>query len=263
MSVGFRTATEVVRSGANEFAANVPESWLQGRGVFGGLLFGTLLRAARAHEADPQRILRSFACDVAAPVLPGPVVVAVHELRRGRNQTNLQLELHQAGRVAASALCTLSTVREGSAPALAAQAPPEAHVLPTGEPDLPRKGAPQFASNYEFWSVGPEPLARAPEALVMSFVRERGQHGELDPAAFSALLDCVWPAIYSVAPRLFPVTTVSYNAQFFADRLSTDEPLFYRARALTQHEGYSVEFRELWTRDRLLALNQQTFAVLG
>ena len=30
-----------------------------------------------------------------------------------------------------------------------------------------------------------------------------------------------------------------------------------------QSEGYSVEFRELWARDKLVALNQQTFAILG
>jgi hypothetical protein len=30
-----------------------------------------------------------------------------------------------------------------------------------------------------------------------------------------------------------------------------------------QRDGYLVEFRELWTRDRLVALNQQTTAVLG
>jgi endo-1,4-beta-xylanase len=41
------------------------------------------------------------------------------------------------------------------------------------------------------------------------------------------------------------------------------EPLFFRAHAHVQSAGYCVEFRELWARDRLVALNQQTFAVLS
>ena len=44
--------------------------------------------------------------------------------------------------------------------------------------------------------------------------------------------------------------------------LPPDEPLRYRARMAALHEGFFVELRELWHGDRVVALNQQTFAIL-
>lgn len=47
------------------------------------------------------------------------------------------------------------------------------------------------------------------------------------------------------------------------DGLAPDAPLFLKAYMLAEHEGYTVEQRELWGEDgRLRALNQQTFAVI-
>ena len=39
-------------------------------------------------------------------------------------------------------------------------------------------------------------------------------------------------------------------------------PLYYRGRAVAEFGGYFVEMRELWNGDTVVALNQQTFALL-
>ncbi|HEY6876636.1 MAG TPA: thioesterase family protein [Polyangiales bacterium] len=264
MSLPFRTATAVVRVSEHEFTAQLPNHWQQGRGVFGGLIFGVLLRAARGFEADLTRVARTFSCDVAGPVVVGEARVHVQELRRGRNQTNLQLSLSQGAQVLASALCTLSTPRGGSAPKYEPAPPVEASQFEASR-ELPATLIrPECTRNYHYRSLGPLPREGAKEAIAMGFVREVAGEGELDAPALSALLDSWWPGIFAVSERPFPVSTISYNAQFMPDHaLPAEEPLFYRARTLTQHDGYSVEFRELWTRERLVALNQQTFAVLG
>jgi hypothetical protein len=267
MSVTFRTATQVraLAGAEGEYEALIPDGWQQGRGAFGGVVFGVLLRAARAHERDQQRVARSFACDVAGPVMTGTASVKVRELRRGRSQTNLQLELSQQGSVLASAICTLSGERTGSAPSLAPSLPPEAS-LPYEDALVvpPIAGGPVFGQHYEYRNLGPIPFRGGQEAIATGFVRERADDAEYDPPALSALLDSFWPAIYAVSSKPYAMTTVSYNAQFLPGPIApVGDPLFYRARALTQQGGYSVEFRELWSRDRLLALNQQTFAVLG
>jgi hypothetical protein len=263
MTVPFRVATAVTRLSDAEFEADVPDNWQQGPGAFGGVVFGVLLRSARAFEVDAGRVARSFACDIAGPVLVGKATVRVHELRRGRNQTNLQLELRQGGAVLASAICTMSGARTHSASAITPPVPPEVKWFDQATDDREMR-RPKFASHYAFRNLPPLPLSGAAEARVLGFVRELDNEGTLDVPELAACLDSYWPAVYSTATKLFPMTTVSFNAQFLpGPPLPAQEPLFYRAHALTQHEGYSVEFRELWTRERLVALNQQTFAVLG
>jgi hypothetical protein len=58
--------------------------------------------------------------------------------------------------------------------------------------------------------------------------------------------------------------TVSFLAELLVDPASIphDRPLRYRARTAGHGGGFVVEFRELWSDDRLVALNQQAFAVV-
>jgi hypothetical protein len=132
---------------------------------------------------------------------------------------------------------------------------------------------PAFALHYEFRNVGPLPLSGGAQAVTAGFVREKPAAGTsadahddarvLDTAAITALLDSYWPALFTIAQRPMAMTTVSFASQYLhTDGLRADEPLFFRAHAHVQSAGYCVEFRELWARDRLVSLNQQTFAVL-
>jgi acyl-CoA thioesterase len=263
MTVSFRVATAVTQRAEGEFEADVPDKWQQGPGAFGGLVFGAMLRAARAFESDLSRVARTFACDIAGPVMVGKAAIRVRELRRGRNQTNLQIELSQGDAVLASALCTMSAPRTNTAPTVELTPPPEASQYEAAffDPDARR---PKFARHYEFRTLGALPFSGGPEPLVQGFVRELAGEGTLDTPELAALLDSFWPAVYSKASHVFPATTISYNAQFLpGPPIRADQPLFYRSRAITQHEGYEVELRELWTRERLVGLNQQTFAMLG
>lgn len=271
--MSFQRATAVRRTGDETFEAEVPDLWQQGRGAFGGLVFGTMLRAALAAEPDPERRARTFACDVAGPVQPGRAEVRVHTLRRGRSQTNLQLTLSQEGAVLASALCTLSGARPLSeASALAPRAP----EVPAGAlrdpeavpvmPSMHDRGGPVFAQHYEYRLTGPKPFKGGPVAENAGFIREPGADGELDAPGVVALLDAYFPALFAVVPpgsRMLS-TTASFNAQLMhVDApIRADAPLYFRGRTVHYSHGFNVEFRELWHRDQLLGLNQQTFVVL-
>ena len=60
------------------------------------------------------------------------------------------------------------------------------------------------------------------------------------------------------------MATVSFTAEFFADpsSLPPEEPLFHSGRMRTLVDGFFLEERELWAGGTLVAMNQQTFAVL-
>ena len=270
MSKPFREATRVRPVSEGVFEAEVPDGWQQGKGAFGGLVFGLLIRAACATESDPVRVVRSFVSDIAGPVLPGPARVRVRVLRRGRTQTNLHAELEQNGDVLALASLTMSGPRVVEPPPVPVLVPPpeatldwrEVAVIPVGPPY-----GPAFAPHYEFRNVGPLPFSGGAQAMTSGFVREQPiagvDAGLLDAPAITARLDSFWPALFTIAKRPMAMTTVSFAAQYLhVEGLRADEPLFFRAHAHVQSQGYCVEFRELWARDRLVGLNQQTFAVL-
>ena len=266
MSLPFREATRLQSVREGVFSANVPDGWQQGRGAFGGLVLGYLVRGVLTTEHDASRTLRTLSADIVGPLLPGPAEVHVRELRRGRSQTNMQMELLQQGEVLASGVCTLSTPRPAdvppvvpSAPALARSPWREAPVTGIRPPF-----GPVFAQHYEFRNLGPAPFSGASEATTAGFVRELGADGPLDAASVTALLDSYFPTLLTTRTAPTATATISFASQYFAgdEPLSADEPLFLHARMVTQRDGYFVEFRELWHGDRLVALNQQTFAVL-
>jgi hypothetical protein len=247
----FRQASRIERTGEHLFRAEIPDGWQQGRGAFGGLVLGVAVRGMVATE--PERVLRALTADIAAPVLPGEVRIAVEIARRGKNQTNLVAAVDQAGARVATLVGVMSNARDVTARPFTPEAPcpapwEDVAILPVAPPFGPR-----FAPHYEYRPTGPG---------TAGYVREKSSD-EIDSAALVALLDAWWPTLFAheSAPR--PVATISFAAQLFASRLPGTEPLFHTARLVTSQEGFFVELRELWSGDRLVALNQQTMAILG
>jgi hypothetical protein len=263
----FASATRIERLGPGRFQARIADGWQQGRGAFGGLVLGTLARAMLADEPQSDRALRTLAGDLCGPVLPGEAEIVTRVLRRGSNQTNVSAELRQGGEVLALASAVLSAPRlQPSLPRslpLGAAPPSDWRALPVVEVAPPL--FPAFAQHYEYRSLGP-PFGPTAEAHAAGFVREREPVGprRLDAPALIARLDAWWPTLFLVEGRPRPMATVSFLAEILADTASlpSTEPLHYRARLAGHYEGFCVELRELWHGEQLVALNQQTFAVI-
>src|SRR6185312_2254125 len=272
MSSDFHTASKVEELSPGELAAHIPDHWQQGRGAFGGLVLGTLLRAIERCEPDAARVTRTLAGDLCGPVLPGPAVIRVRTLRRGNNQSNLAAELVQEGAVLATASAVLSPARavEGvprfGAPGATAASSSSAAELPAWR-ELPElrvapPAGPAFAQHYEYRAAG-TPFQKGTEPVIEGFIRERVALERMDAPALVGRLDAWWPTLFAIgAPR--PVATVSFVAEMLVDpgTLDPKEPLRYRARMAAMHDGFFVELRELWAGERVVALNQQTFAIL-
>ena len=261
----FEQVTTLERLSEHEHRLIVPDGWQQGRGAFGGLVLGILMRAMNERESDGARLARSFSGDICGPLLPKETRVLTRILRRGNNQTNLAATLEQDGAVSAHGTCVLAAPRRiRELPAMTLQPPDHvdfatAKMLPIGPP-----AGPVFARHFEYRPTGILPFSGGGEPVVQGFVKERVPLSKVTAAALLARLDSYWPALFSVESRPRMAATVSFLAEFLCDPSTLDPqlPLFYRARAVAQAGGYFVEFRELWHEQTLLALNQQTFAVL-
>lgn len=254
------------------YAWTVPPGWRQGRGAFGGLVLAGLTRAIEAHEADAARVLRSLNAELPGPTRAGEVEILVETLREGSSVSTVSARLVQGGNVQAHAVAVLGEDRgepddPDAGPATWDESQLEAlpdwqaiEPVPHDQPFVP-----EFAHNMEFRLTGPLPFAAGPARTGM-FVRPRVPTPSMDSAFIVAMADVPWPAAFSRfdAPR--PMATVSYSLQLVGGLagLPDDAPVHCAGHAITLRQGYSVEHRVVRGADgRLLALNQQTFAVLG
>jgi acyl-CoA thioesterase len=245
----------------DRFFLNVPDQWQQGRGAFGGLVLASLSRTCELVEAAPDRTLRSITGQICAPVQHGETEVVVERLRTGSGLSTLAARLMQSGETVAHAVCQFAKrkVEDADWNDLTPPAIPDwrsLEVLPVAAPF-----GPVFAQHFEFRSLGPLPFSGDVGKEASGFVRFKTP-GHFDAHTLVGLLDAWWPLAITrfTAPR--PIGTIAYTAQIL-DTIQNDAPLFYRGRADVSRDGYSVEFRELWSADgRLLALNQQTIAII-
>ena len=125
-----------------------------------------------------------------------------------------------------------------------------------------RDHAPVFTHAFEIRSTGPMPFTSSEVALAEGFVRPRACSGPLGAPELVALTDVFWPAAFALESGPRPIGTVSFFLQLFGDGAPrpSDEPLFYRARALGSTDGFVAEERELWSLDgHLVTYNTQTF----
>lgn len=257
--------TPVARVDRDRFRAEIPDGWQQGRGAFGGLVLGQMTRAIEEVEASRERALRSLTAEILAPVLPGSIELRVERLRAGTGVSTLAARAVQKGDVVAHAVAVLGRARAGDADHLDL-APPamkpwrDVPVVPIGAPF-----GPVFAQHFEYRPTGPAPFSRGERAVASGWVRPREPGPARDAAYVVALADAWWPAIYARLSEPRPTATIAFTLELVGDceGLADDAPLFHTAEGLVARDGYSVELRQLWGEDgRIVALNQQTFAVI-
>ncbi|MBX5484550.1 MAG: thioesterase family protein [Myxococcaceae bacterium] len=261
----FERATAVRPLGDHRYEADVPDGWQQGRGAFGGLVLATMQRAMGHFVANPARRPRALTAEICGPLQPGRAEVKVELLRQGSNTSFVNAVLIQEGKVMARASTVFATARKAATtPRAEPPAPPrpfeQVEVLPVAPPF-----GPAFAAHYEYRSTGPMPFSGGTEARCEGFIREREPVTVLDPSAVLGRLDAWWPTLYSVETELRAAATISFTAELLTDATTLDPkvPFFHRSRMVVLQDGFFVEFRELWSGQTPVAMNQQTFAVLS
>ena len=247
----------------DRFTIDVPDGWQQGRGAFGGLVVAYLIRAGEAAAGAPERPLRSLTAEICGPVVVGPAELRVEILRAGGGTTTLAVRLLQEGAVQAHAVLIFGKAR-------ATDFPWPSSVVPVGAwTDVPLEPlgplAPTFAQHLEYRIETGRPFSGQKSSRCAGWVRPRNPGPARDAAYLAACIDAWWPSVMAqmTAPR--PAATIAFSFQIAGstDGLDPDAPLRYEAESPALHEGYLVEMRSLRGHDgRLVALNQQTFAII-
>ena len=265
MIPSFEEASVVRRTGPGTFEATVPDGWQQGRGAFGGLVYGMLTRAMEQVVDEPARRLRTLTGDIAGPVMPGPARLLVTVLRRGGKQSNLQATLLQKDEPLAVAIGVFSAPRDVHPPELSRESPERADWDQIPAHALEPPSGPPFGRAYEYRSTGPMPFTGGREAETAGYIREKDVPSRRDAPSMVALLDAWWPTLWSIDNLYRPMATISFVGQLLVDpaRIDPAERLFHTGRMGALTDGFFVELRELWIGDVCVGMNQQTYVVLG
>ena len=251
---------------SSEGAWSVPDGWGQGRGVFGGLLCGALVTAARQKLTDPTRELRSLAMMFIAPPDVGAARLEVSSLREGGGSTTVEAALVQKGSVRSKALLVFSKPRltEG---AFCIASPPfdadwqKAQVIPVGPPF-----APIFAQHFEYRPTLGLPFSGGTTAETAGWIRPASFSGKYDAALIATCADAYWHSLQARGETMRAALTVSYSLELYGDleHVEPDAPLFHHGISWAMQGGYASERRTLWSASgSLLAVNHQSIAVLG
>lgn len=241
------------------------DTWLQGRGVYGGLQ-AALAAEAMIRACDDGRALRSLTLHCCSPVAPGPVSLRVEVLRAGARVTHATARLEQAGATVAFATGSLAHDRPDAVSYLRTEAPQrpepeELRVLPEGMP------VPAFFQHFEArFGVGALPFSGG-DPHGGAWIRLR-EPRPLDAQLAVAMLDTLPPALYSTLTAPRPIATVDLSMSLFARLPLADhdpkEPLLIYIRSRWADHGYTEEQRELWTRrGQLVGFCRQLLAVMG
>ncbi|MCX6433017.1 MAG: thioesterase family protein [Actinobacteria bacterium] len=262
----FDQATAVHHTQDGLFDWSVLDGWQQGRGAWGGLVVGAIVKAVVAAEPDARRLVRSISAQLMAPAVVGAHRITVSPVRQGSAMSTWGIDVEGEGTgVVARAVVitgrgrtndtkdhhTWGTLTRPDAP-LAAEVP----RLPSGPP------FPVFLQHCDVRPITGLPMSGGSAETL-------GWSGYADPvpvtaASLLALVDAWWPASLPLLSQMPRIATVDFTASLLIDpaTVAIDELLLHHSFVSGAHDGFTSEQRRLWTSDgRLVVDNMQTIVV--
>jgi len=255
----------------------VPDTWQQGKGAWGGLPIRRMVEAVVEHEQSDREV-RSITAQIPEPVLVGKHHVKTTLVRSGSGMSMWQVEIvRQEGNlivVRGQVVTGVDKQLELDPPAATwgiACAPTisrheDVPIAPVGPPF-----GPVFTQHLEYRPVTPLPTM-GDKALVHGWINipqrtETGSHW--NAAQLLSIVDAWWPAPFTLMKAMRMVATVSFSANLLVDPESIEpvhgerSPLLHEASVSSVHGGFMSELRRLWTPDgQLVVENLQSIMVI-
>lgn len=235
------------------------ESWYQGRGVYGGLVFAQMAIEVSKHSSFA---LRRLTVDMCAPVLAQDMHIEVQQARVGANSGFFYIACLQKGKVVAHGTAVCGGKRLGDFDQ-------HTFVMPQSEvpntPCLPQNPMmPKFTQHFEYWpTIGAFPFSRSSDLECGGWIRSRHDSTIDVPMALS-LMDAWWPSVSLSLNGPRPMGTISFTVDFcFEDSFQQADPCLLHNTCLEVQDGYAIENNMLWSSDgKLLARSQQNVVII-
>ena len=248
-------------------AVVVPDSWSQGRTVFGGISAGLLYQAI-VNQSETPLVLRSLSAHFLRPLqVDTPFAIQVDILRQGKNTAIIEARALQAGAVCASITACFGVARATKVVVKAEdqhgmRPPKRGHMMMK----IPGVG-PAFLRHVDLDIVtGGLPFLGKKSATYAGYMRFKKAPAVVTDAHIIALIDCWPPTVLQMFKGPAPASTLSWNLEFIHPHrpIAPADWLAYHATTRQSDEGYAHTEANIWDAEgKLVAISRQVVAVFA
>lgn len=243
----------------------VPDSWTQGRTLFGGI------SAAIVHEAMTQKVsddrsLRSFTCQFIGPVLPDTdFFIEVEILREGKNVSQVLGKIIQKGEVAT--LCQASFGVNRQSKINVPHSSTHGMSLPRKAKFIPQipKVTPKFFRHMDIAiDDGGLPFMNSKKSHLHGWMKLKEAPETFTLSHLILLIDAWPPAVLQMLRWPAPASSMSWHMDFVDTDLmiAPDDWLAYQVDTRQASNGYAQVEANVWDqKQNLLVLSRQTVTV--
>ncbi|BBF77402.1 thioesterase family protein [Acinetobacter ursingii] len=248
---------------------DLPEGWLQGRTIYGGLAAGVLMHKALVTLNDATKQLLSCSITFIGPVQAGKARLTAEVLRQGKSVTTLEVRLWQHDAVQTILVASFGTLRDSNIqvhhePTLPDYPPAEQlHPLPFA------KMMPECYRHFQLrWAEGAYPIAGSSKPDFGGWARfdpEQYHNRDLSYADFLILTDIWPPGVLPMFKQLAPASSLTWHLTFVRP-IQQQRLDWFKYKVVTEYadHGYSTEYAHVWDhQDQLIAICRQTVTIFA
>ncbi len=248
---------------------DIPQGWLQGRTIFGGLVAGMLIHKAITTIADTGKKLLSCSITFVGPVEEAQVKLTAEILRQGKSVTTIEVRLWQNEAVQSILIASFGSQRDSKIQVAREPQVPDFPTLDQMSIVPKYLPFPECVKNFQLgWTEGNYPMtgSKQPDfAGRCRFDPDLHSNREMHIADLLTLMD-VWP------PGVLPMFKMPAPASSLTWHVTLVHPLnnqlndWFKYQVITDfaEHGYATEHAYLWDeQNRLIAIARQTVTVFA
>ena len=251
-----------MRSETGAASLDVPDDWLQGRTLFGGLQ--AVVGVAAMRTLEPKMPLRSLQATFLAPVPGGPVHAVARILRSGKSTTHVEARVVDGD----NTLALMVGIFGVSRPSAVSHRPrqPAAAKADAFELKWMPGVTPNFTQHFRArWLAGGPPWSgtKEPENVIELAMRDTGNASE---AHVLAMADFIPPIAMSYLKTPVPGASLNWMLELVAEDVGSLPLEGWRldAQMTAATGGYVNQSLTLWGPGGVpVALGRQTMVVFG
>lgn len=240
-----------------QFAVTVPDHWMQGRAIYGGL--STALTYAATQRAFPDLPpLRSAQISFVGPA-GGPVTIRPDLLRQGRSVSFVNTDLHGEKGLATRAVFAFGHARPSLFDEHDLPAPADLPSATDAPVMIPAGMGPRFADQFQSQLArGGWPVTGSDATEHFIWIRHK-DHAATNMAGLLAIADMPPPAIMPKFKEFAPISSMTWQINVLTDDPQTNAGWWLlRSSVENAKDGYSSQDMNVWNTDGepILAMRQ-------